>query len=260
MQPNGMRRPPLQFLSQIHCSDGDPRGGGRDAVEGKGSQRRPPKRSDRRLAEVAKAVGGGYCRLQMPLKPALGVSGTVAGHCLGALDGGLPPPPPPMHPWGGGYRSQDPRPLPTPPQGEPPVTFIYSSYRPEESTVGHVSWSPPPTKPPSQPPPPGQQSVGGGGGAKKRPGETIYRERPQPKQCLTHPPRYSFPSLLLWDADVAHHRRMTSFTIITPPWSRQTRHGLGVCIWMHLVNCGGNSQSLGQLTPDLSECARARGQ
>ena len=32
----------------------------------------------RRLEEVAKAVGGGYRRLQMPLKPALGVRGTVA--------------------------------------------------------------------------------------------------------------------------------------------------------------------------------------
>ena len=33
------------------------------------------------------AVGGGYCRLQMPLKPALGVRGTVAGHRLSALEG-----------------------------------------------------------------------------------------------------------------------------------------------------------------------------
>ena len=32
--------------------------------------------SDRRLEEVAKAVGGGYCRLQMPLKLALAVRGT----------------------------------------------------------------------------------------------------------------------------------------------------------------------------------------
>ena len=49
----------------------------------------------RRLEEVNKAVGGGYCPLQMPLKPALGVRGTVAGHRLGALEGGgggyLPP-------------------------------------------------------------------------------------------------------------------------------------------------------------------------
>ena len=61
--------------------------------------RRP---SDRWLEEVAKAVGGGYCRLQMPLKLALGIRGTVAGHRLGALggEGGLPPPVP-MHLWGG---------------------------------------------------------------------------------------------------------------------------------------------------------------
>ena len=31
-------------------------------------------------------------------------------------------------------------------------------------------------------------------------------------------------------------------------WSRQTRHGLGVCIWMHLVNGTGNSPSPGQPT------------
>ena len=39
-------------------------------------------RLGRRLEEVAKAVGGGYCRLQMPLRPAPGVRGTVAGHRL----------------------------------------------------------------------------------------------------------------------------------------------------------------------------------
>ena len=38
----------------------------RDALEGKGSQRWPRERLDRRLGEVAKAVGRGYCRLQMP--------------------------------------------------------------------------------------------------------------------------------------------------------------------------------------------------
>ena len=38
---------------------------------------------------------GGYCRLQMPLKLALGVRETVAGRRLGALEGGggLPAPP-----------------------------------------------------------------------------------------------------------------------------------------------------------------------
>ena len=60
----------------------------RDAVEGKGPQRPPQKRSDRRLEEVAKAVGGGYCRLQMPLKPALAVRETVAGHRLQGGGGG----------------------------------------------------------------------------------------------------------------------------------------------------------------------------
>ena len=46
-------------------------------------------RLDRRLEEVAKAVGGGYCRLQMPLKRALAVRETVAGHWLDALDGAI---------------------------------------------------------------------------------------------------------------------------------------------------------------------------
>ena len=74
----------------------------RDASEGKGSRRRPQKRLNMRLVGVVKAVGGGYCRLQMPLKPALGVRETVAGHRLGTLErggqGGTPPPLP-MHPW-----------------------------------------------------------------------------------------------------------------------------------------------------------------
>ena len=69
------------------------RGTGRGALEAKGPQRRPQKRLGR-LEEVAKAVRGGYCRLQMPLRPALAVLGTAAGHRLGALEGGgvtLPP-------------------------------------------------------------------------------------------------------------------------------------------------------------------------
>ena len=56
---------------------------------------------DRRLEEVAKAVGGGYCRLQMPLKLALAARGTVARHRVGALErggGGGGFPPLPMHP------------------------------------------------------------------------------------------------------------------------------------------------------------------
>ena len=64
-------------------------GAGRDAFEGKGPQRR----LGRRLEEVAEAVGGGYCRLQMPLRLAGAVRGTVARHRLGALAG---PPPPPL--------------------------------------------------------------------------------------------------------------------------------------------------------------------
>ena len=71
-------------------------GGGRDALKGKGPQRRVQRRLDKWLEEVAKAVGGGYCRLQMPLRLAFGVRGTVAGHrvwggCPGGGRGGSPP-------------------------------------------------------------------------------------------------------------------------------------------------------------------------
>ena len=77
----------------------------RDASEGRGPERWPQRRLER-LEEVTKAVGGGYCPLQMPLKPTLGVRETVAGHRLGALQGvGYlplpmhPSPPPPHTPW-----------------------------------------------------------------------------------------------------------------------------------------------------------------
>ena len=60
--------------------------GARDAFEGRAPQRRHRRRLDRRLGAVAKAVGGGYCRLQMPLKLAFAVREAVAGHRLGALE------------------------------------------------------------------------------------------------------------------------------------------------------------------------------
>ena len=68
---------------------------GRDAVEGEGHQRRPQRRLERRL-EVAQAVGGGYCRLQMPVKLALAVRETEAGRRGG---GGAPPLPIFPCPW-----------------------------------------------------------------------------------------------------------------------------------------------------------------
>ena len=67
-------------------------GGARDALEGEGPQRQSQKQLGRRLEEVAKADGGGYCRLQLPLKLTFGVRETVAGHRLGALEGGTFPP------------------------------------------------------------------------------------------------------------------------------------------------------------------------
>ena len=65
-------RPP----GQRHGVPESPHPKARDAFEGKGPLRRPEKRLERRLEEVAKAVGGGYCRLQMPLKTALAIRET----------------------------------------------------------------------------------------------------------------------------------------------------------------------------------------
>ena len=77
-------------------------GGGGDAIESKEPQRRPQKRLDRGLEDVAKAVGGGYCRLQMPLKLALAVWGRVAGRWAPWRGGGGHPPPSNASCGGGG--------------------------------------------------------------------------------------------------------------------------------------------------------------
>ena len=61
--------------------------GPRMQTEGEGPQRRARQRLGRRSEAVAKAVGGGYCRLQMPLRLALGAREAVSGHRLGALEG-----------------------------------------------------------------------------------------------------------------------------------------------------------------------------
>ena len=71
--------------------------GARDALEGKWPQRRPQKQKDRRSEEAAKAVGGSYYRLRMPLNPALAVRETVAGHRLAAPRGGGGSPSPPSN-------------------------------------------------------------------------------------------------------------------------------------------------------------------
>ena len=70
-------------MSAAPDREGEPQG----CIRREGPPRQPQRRLGRRLEEVAKAVGGGYCRLQMPLRLALGVRGTVAGHGLGALGG-----------------------------------------------------------------------------------------------------------------------------------------------------------------------------
>ena len=65
----------------------------RVALEGKGPQRGGQMWLARRLEEVAQAVGAGYCRLQTPLRLAVRVRETMAGHRLGALEGGY------LHPF-----------------------------------------------------------------------------------------------------------------------------------------------------------------
>ena len=101
-----MSCPPKEKLSGMHAylQQGCIRREG--ASEGGGVQ----KWLDRRLEEVAKAVGGGYCRLQMRLRLALGVRETVAGHRPGAgRGGGLPPLP--MHPCPPDKGNEDPKEL-----------------------------------------------------------------------------------------------------------------------------------------------------
>ena len=67
-------------------------------IRREGAEGWPQKQLDRRLEEVAKAVGGGYCRLQMPLKTALGARKTVLGVGWAPWRGAGVPSPLPMHP------------------------------------------------------------------------------------------------------------------------------------------------------------------
>ena len=68
-------------------------------------------RTSEAVRQVAKAVGGGYCRLQMRLKLALAARGTVARGIGRAPWRGLGwgvPPPLPMHRWGMGFSAPGP--------------------------------------------------------------------------------------------------------------------------------------------------------
>ena len=79
-------------------SEPPPGGGGGMHLTGKGPQRRPQRRLGRRLEEVAEAVGGGYCRLQMPLNLHLPSGRQRLGVCWTPWRGGgrpfqcIPPP------------------------------------------------------------------------------------------------------------------------------------------------------------------------
>ena len=82
-------------ISQVgngHQSGERRRCGAMGKPQGKAPQRGFQQRSGRRFEEVAKAVGGGYSRLQMLLKLALGVRTRVAGPQAGDVGGVSTPP------------------------------------------------------------------------------------------------------------------------------------------------------------------------
>jgi hypothetical protein len=88
-------------------------------VEGDGTQRLPHKRLDRRLEEVAKAVGGRLLSVTNAVELALAVGGTAAGCRLGALEGG----------------GRGTSPLPIHPRGHAPVT-LYATQGGHEPVEG----------------------------------------------------------------------------------------------------------------------------
>ena len=143
-----------------------PLGASTDALEGKGPQRLPQGQLDRRLEGVAKAVGGGYCQLQMPLKLALGVRETVAGHRLGALEGAVTAPPSHASLGGGGYGVDPPSHWSRFCSGASanqkfPLAPSASQFRPKRFSGASKTSAPlggggldPPTRPPLDPPAP----------------------------------------------------------------------------------------------------------
>ena len=67
---------------------------GQGCIRREGTSEVAPEAVRQAVGGVAKTVGGGYCRLQMPLSLVVPVRETVAGRRLGALEGGGVPPPP----------------------------------------------------------------------------------------------------------------------------------------------------------------------
>ena len=106
--------------------------------------------------------------------------------------------------------------------------------------------------------------MGGGGQQNREPRwkSTLFHGRKTKRTAeagLPPPP----PSLWLLEAPV----RKIILQMHTPArtsqcWSRQTQHGLGVCIWMHLVNGTGNtgnSPSPGRPTPGVVKQDKSSG-
>ena len=63
-------------------------GGGAECMRMEGTSEAAPETVRQALGGGCQSGWGGCCRLQMPLSLVLGVRGTVAGHRLGALEGG----------------------------------------------------------------------------------------------------------------------------------------------------------------------------
>ena len=73
-------------------------GGGQGGFRRDGTSEAAPEAVRSAVGGGSKAVRGGFCQLQMPVKLAVAVRETVAGHRLGALERGGVPPPLSMHP------------------------------------------------------------------------------------------------------------------------------------------------------------------
>ena len=65
-----------------------PRASADDVRPGRGQGERQACVRREGASEAAAAAGGGYCRLLPPFKRAFAVRETVAGHTLGAMEGG----------------------------------------------------------------------------------------------------------------------------------------------------------------------------
>ena len=102
-----------------------------------------------------------------------------------------------------------------------------------------VPWQPPPPpnnqipRPCANPPPPR---------GRPRSPKTVHRAQKEKKERKNGKESLWLLEAPVWKIILQMH------TPASQCWSRQTQHGVGVCIWMLLVNGTGNSPSPGQPT------------